>query len=89
MNMSEMQKHIIFVEGAGQALVERGYLEGPVSITPRGIGVYDQLMASGWMPQRNTVRRLLEDKGVPTEHLDITTALFMRWAEEFDNKADG
>ena len=43
-------------------------MEGPVSMTPRGVGAYDQLMASGWTPHRHIVRHLLRDKGVPGQN---------------------
>ena len=78
MNLDDLSKHILFVEGAGQALAARGCLEGPVSITPKGIAAFDRLMASGWRPERTVVRRLLkDDKGVPTTELDMLTDLIM------------
>jgi len=80
-----MTKHILFVEGAGQTLIERGWMKGPVSIAPAGIAAYDQLMASGWRPQREAVRRILEwDKGVPAAKSEELTQLFMKFvAKEF------
>lgn len=72
---------MLFVEGAGQALIEKGYLQGPVSITAKGIGEYDQLLASGWRPQRDIVRRVLQDKGVPAGHLELVTELIMQVTE--------
>jgi hypothetical protein len=78
MNLENLRNHIVFVEGAGQALAAKGYMDGPISITPKGIAAYDQLMASGWKPNREIVRRLLkDDKGVPTAHLDMMTDLIM------------
>lgn len=82
MNQEELSRHILFVEGAGQALAAKGYLEGPMSITPKGIAAYDQLVASGWRPRRKIVRRLLQDQGVPTAQLDGMTALIMSVVEE-------
>lgn len=81
METTELTKHILYVEGAGQSLIKAGLLQGPVSILPKGIAAYDQLMASGWKPQSHIVRRLLQDKGVPEPQLEATTALFMRMAE--------
>ena len=87
MKMEEMTKHVVFVEGAGEALIQRGVLQGPVSITPKGIAAYDQLMASGWKPQHQIVRSLLRDKGVPEAQLEMTTDLFMRMAEQSDKES--
>ena len=87
MKTEEMAKHIVFVESAGDALIERGLLQGPVSITPKGIAAYDQLMASGWKPQRQIVHCLLRDKGVPEAQLEMTTDLFMRMAEKPDKES--
>jgi len=42
-------------------------------------------MASGWRPQPDIVRQLFADQGVPKERLEVTTRLFMRWAEECDS----
>jgi len=81
MKTEDIRKHILFVEGAGQSLVKAGLLQGPVSMLPKGIAAYDQLMASGWKPQRHAVRRLLQDKGVPEAQLEMTVALFMKVAE--------
>lgn len=77
-NLEDLSNHILFVEGAGQALAAKGYMDGPIAITPKGIAAYDQLRASGWKPKREIVRRLLkEDKGVPTTQLDMMTDLIM------------
>lgn len=82
-DLSEMDKHALFIEGTAQSLIEGGCLDGPPSsITPKGIGVYDQLMASGWKPERNTLRGLLGESRVAPEDLEVTTDLFMKWAEE-------
>jgi hypothetical protein len=79
---ADQWKHILFVEGAGQALSAKGYMHGPISITPKGIAAYDQLMASGWRPKRKLVRRVLkDDKGVPTAQLDMMTDLIMSVVE--------
>lgn len=77
MNNEELNKHILWLEGAGQSLVARGYLDVPVGITPKGIAAFDQLIASGWTPQPAIVRRMLRDKGVPAGQLDATTNLFL------------
>jgi hypothetical protein len=78
MNCEELRNHILFVEGAGQTLAAKGYLDGPVSITPKGIAAYDQLLSSGWKPKREIVRRLVkDDMGVPTDQLDMMTDLIM------------
>lgn len=78
MNPNDLRNHILFIEGAGQALAAKGYLDGPILITPKGIAAYDQLMASEWLPKREIVHRLLgEDKGVPTDQLDMMTDLIM------------
>ncbi len=78
MNADDLSKHILFVEGAGQALAAKGHLQGHASITPKGIAAYDQLMASGWKPTREIVRRLLkDDKGVPTTQFDMMTDLII------------
>jgi hypothetical protein len=42
---------------------------------------YDQLVASGWKPNRKIVRSTLKDKGVPATHLDAMTQLVMAVAE--------
>jgi len=82
MNRDDLSKHILFVEGAGQALAAKGSLQGHASITPKGIAAYDQLMASRWKPTREIVRRLLkDDKGVPTMQLDMMTNLIMSVVE--------
>jgi hypothetical protein len=78
MNLEDLGKHILFVEGAGQALSADGDLRGPTSITPKRIAAYDQLLASAWRPDRRIVRRLLrDDKGVPAAQLDLMTDLIM------------
>jgi hypothetical protein len=83
MNLEDLRNHIVFVEGAGQALAAKGYMDGPISITPKGIAAYDQLMASGWKPNHEIVRRLLrDDKGVPTDQLDVMTDLIMSVVDE-------
>ncbi len=82
MKLEDLRRHMLFVEGAGQALAAKGLLNGSASITPKGIAAYDQLMASGWRPNRTIARRLLkEDKGVPTTQLEMMTDLIMSVAE--------
>jgi hypothetical protein len=82
MNTKNLAEHILFVEGAGQALVASGRLQGPISITPKGLASYDQLMASGWKPKRQMVRLVLKDKGVPQAQLDLMTDAIMSVADE-------
>lgn len=78
MNGEELSKHILWLEGAAQSLIARGLLKGPVAITSKGIAAYEQLIASGWRPQPQIVRRLLCDKGIPAAQLDEMTKLFLR-----------
>ena len=88
MNREDLRKHILFVEGAGQALAAKGYMQGPISITPKGIATYDQLMASGWRPKRKIVRRVLkDDKDVPTTQLDMMTDLIMSVVDGNESEA--
>ena len=77
MNRNELSKHVLYVEGAACALAAKGYLEGPISITAKGIDAYFELLASGWRPSRKIVRRVLQDKGVPRGQLDGMTDLIM------------
>ncbi len=74
----EIVNHMIYVEGRGQALIAEGLMSGPVSITPKGIAIYDQLMASGWKPQREIIRRMLQDRGMAENDLDKAVALFLQ-----------
>jgi hypothetical protein len=89
MGREDLRKHILFVEGAGQALAAKGFLNGSASITPKGIAAYDQLMASGWRPNRTIVRRLLkDDKGVPTTQLEMMTDLIMSVARSTEKEGE-
>ena len=77
MKRQNLVRHMLWLEGAAQALAADGLLDGPVAITPKGIAAYDQLVASGWRPRRRIVRRLLRDKGIPAAELDVATELFL------------
>lgn len=78
----DLANHILFVEGAGQTLAERGQTGGSAQLTPEGTAVYNQLMASGWKPQRRMVRMVLKDNGVSPPHLNAITDLIMSVADE-------
>lgn len=73
----ELHHYLLWLEGAAHSLVASGHLDAPVVLTPEGITVYDQLVASGWRPQRGVVRSLLRTKGIEVARLDETTDLFM------------
>ena len=75
--MKVLEKHMLWLQGTAERLVARGLLDAPVSITPKGIAAYDQLVASGWKPAPKLVRRLLREQGVPPEQLDGVTGLFL------------
>ena len=85
MNRNDLSKHILYVEGAGCALAAKGHLEGPISITAKGIDAYFELLASGWRPRRKIVRRVLQDKGVPRGQLDGMTDLIMSTSHTDDD----
>ncbi len=64
----ELQKHIIYVGGALDVLAQKHFIVGATpAITDKGRRAYQDLVASGWRPDRKILAKVLGDMDVPAD----------------------
>lgn len=58
MNVEDLpheKKVLLWVSGRLDALTKAGLVRGPVVLTPKGVGQFDQLHATGFKPEQKDV----------------------------------
>ncbi len=75
---AEVLRYVLWCQGRLEELRRAGLLEGPSVLTESGWNQYRQLVASGFVPQReNVIGTLQSDPAVPPELVEKITMLML------------
>lgn len=66
-DLSSIQRAIVYTTGRLLQLVQWGYLKGPELLTGRGVGLFDQLVASGYRPEEWEIKMALRTMEFPDQ----------------------
>lgn len=82
LQLTRMQKTIIWTAGRLDLLKQAGLIEGPRQLTPDGMKQYHQLLVDSFRPLVHEVKVVLRDFDVPKKHRSDFLLMVMTFQKE-------